>query len=275
LAYALQESPPAFAPLIQEKFSQVQAAFSDYPVEFPGTETLDYFQTGIRFNTAVGRADLGFQYFYGNAFTPSVSIGGVDDFLADLMGKVLFNPSYVGNRDLLSPHIEYSRYHQIGLDWSQVLAGFTLRAEFAANITNDISGDDGRVRNPFLAWSFGFDRDIIAGLNVNIQCDETVRLLDDKVTKNPALDCEGENDITFTRLIMQFSKSFFRDRLECKFVAVWGIEDGDCVLIPSVSWTANDTRIELSSGIFAGDSSGQLGQYWENSYIKLVLRYSF
>jgi hypothetical protein len=37
----------------------------------------------------------------------------------------------------------YNPCHQIGLDYAPVIAVFNLRAEFAANITEDISGDDG------------------------------------------------------------------------------------------------------------------------------------
>jgi hypothetical protein len=58
------------------------------------------------------------------------------------------------------------------------LSGFNLRAELAANITEDIAGDDGAVYNPSLAWSLGFDRSLVAGIRATLQCNETIRLLD-------------------------------------------------------------------------------------------------
>jgi hypothetical protein len=64
------------------------------------------------------------------------------------------------------------------VDWAQVIAGFNIRAEFAANITGDIHGTDPAVYNPSLAWSFGFDRDLFLGISLNAQCNETIRLLD-------------------------------------------------------------------------------------------------
>jgi len=263
---------PAFAPIISGAFSEMSGGFSsdDYP--FPGTTTPDFFQAGLRFNTTLGPCDFGFQYFYGNSFLPSVSMNGVDDFINDLVSKF---PSLTPDFDLLSPHIEYSRYHQIGVDYSQVVYGFGLRAEVAANITGDLSGGDGNVKNPFLAWSLGFDRDIFAGINVNVQCNETIRLLNDKVGINPAMDCEAGTDVTSTRLIIRISKNFFRDKLECKVVNVWDIEDSGLAIVPSVAWVLDDTRVELSSGIFTGDEKSEFGQYWQNSYIKLKVSYSF
>jgi hypothetical protein len=260
---------PSFIPVFQSLLA-LPSGSSLISYEFPDTSTLDYFQTGLRFNTVIGPCDLGFQYFYGNYMRPSVSLNGVDDFI-NSVPPLLVPPS---------PNIEYTRYHQIGVDYSQVLFGFTLRAEFAAHITGDVRGDNGNVKNPFLAWSLGFDRDIFAGLNINLQYNGIGRLLDNKVIKNPALDCEGASENTSTRLILQISKNFFRDRLECKVVNIWDIEgdkikDSGAVIIPSVAWSVNDTRVELSAGIFAGDEKSELGQYWENSYIKLKLIYSF
>jgi len=277
---ALQKYQP-YAPLIQGAFPTMAEAFSSEYPELPDTSTPDYFQGGLRFNTVIGSADLGFQYFYGNYMRPSVSLNGVDNFIDDLAVQFPSFPSITPNPALLSPHIEYSRYHQIGVDYSQVLAGFTVRAEFAVHITRDLSGGNGKVKNPFLAWSLGLDRDIFAGVNINIQCNEAIRLLNNKIGENPAMDCEAGTDATSTRFIVQVSKSFLRDRLECKVVNIWDvanvfeIEDSGCVIIPSVAWSVNDTRLELSAGIFAGNSNSELGQYRDNSYIKLKLTYSF
>jgi len=240
------------------------------PYEFPDTATPDYFQAGARFNTAIGPCDIGFQYFYGRYLRPSVSLNGIDDFISALVPY-----SALAATVLPSSHIEYSSYHQIGVDYSQVLYGFTVRAEAAAHITGDLGGGNGNVKNPFIAWALGFDRDIFAGINLNVQCNETIRLFDNKVIKNPAMDCEGADDLTSTRLILQITKSFFRDKLECKAVNIWDIEDNGLVFIPSIAWTMNDARIELSGGIFTGDKTSELGQYHDNNYVKLKINYSF
>jgi hypothetical protein len=156
-----------------------------------------------------------------------------------------------------------------------VLAGFNLRAEFAAHITEDIGGDDGAVKNPFLGWSLGFDRDLVWGINANIQCNETIRLMNDGVGDNPALDTEADTSQTATRLTLGLSKKFLRDDLEVKFTNIWDIENMDLYLIPGVTWNIKDVTAELSAGIFTGRAGGELSQYHKNNYLRTALSYSF
>jgi hypothetical protein len=272
------EKFPAYASIISGMSSQISGDFPDFSPEFPSTSGLDYFQSGLRFTTTIGPADIGAQYFYGNLFRPDFTIAGVDDFLDDLMlGNFppnLANP-YTGNPDLLSPQIKYNRYHQIGLDYAQVLVGFNVRAEFAVHLTSDLKGDDGSVKNPFIGWSLGFDRDLFWDINANVQCNETIRLMNDKVGNNPVLDCEADTNLTATRVTMRLSKKFLRDELESQATVIWGIEDMDCYIIPALIWTIGDFSAELSGGIFIGNKSGELGQYGENSFVRVGLKYSF
>ncbi|MDR1318388.1 MAG: hypothetical protein LBJ90_02090 [Treponema sp.] len=249
----------------------------------PDTRGLEYAQAGLRYTVTVGSSDLGFQYFYGNLFTPSWNFEGLNGFV-DRMMIALGQPGgsgpdaaadAIGGLDMPDPKMDYNRYHQLGLDYGRVLGGFNIRAEFAACITDDLGGDKGWVRNPFLAWSFGFDRDIVWGINANFQCNETVRLLNDRVGGNPLLDCEAGTDISATRITLQLSRKFLRDDLECKVTNIWDIEDRGCYIIPALLRTIKDLSIEVSAGLFAGREEGELGQYWRNSFVKLGIAYSF
>jgi len=74
---------------------------------------------------------------------------------------------------------------------------------------------------------------------------------------------------------MQLSKRFLRDELETKAIVIWDVENSDCYVIPAVVWTIKDLTAELSAGILAGNEKGGLGQYWENTFVKLAMRYSF
>jgi hypothetical protein len=171
------------------------------------------------------------------------------------------------------PVIAYNPYHQLGVDWAQVIAGFNLRAELAANITEDISGDDGAVYNPSLAWSLGFDRSLFAGISLTLQCNETIRLLDGEITD--PLDIEAGGDITSTRLTAALSKKFLRDELELRAAAMWDVENGACFVMPALVWTKNDVAVELSGGIFAGGDEGLFGQFRDNSFVKAGVRVGF
>jgi hypothetical protein len=170
----------------------------------------------------------------------------------------------------------YNRYHQIGIDYAQVILGFNMRAELAVNITNDLAGDDGLVYNPALLWSLGFDRNIpVVGINANVQVNESIRLFHNKIGDDPLFDIEAGKKLTSTRATVKLSKLFFRDELELSVAAIWGIEDGDCYIIPAVAWTRGDMALKVLGGIFLGNEEGELGQYRDNYFVKTVLSYSF
>jgi hypothetical protein len=245
---------------------KLQALYADDPALF----TLKYAQGGIRFTTTLGASDMGVQYFYGNLPRPALNLSGIDAFLRDPQGVIAG-----GNFDALMPEIGYNRYHQIGVDYAQVIGGFNLRFELAANITADLSGDRGDIYNPFLAWSAGFDRDIIGGITVNIQANESIRLLQSRIEDRPFADIDAGKDITSTRLTFILSKKLFRDELELKATALWGIEDRDFYIVPAVIFNREDVTVELSGGIFGGSRKGELGQYRDNNFIKVLLSYSF
>ncbi|MDR1786689.1 MAG: hypothetical protein LBR23_09560 [Spirochaetaceae bacterium] len=250
------------------------AAFNTTPPS--SYSTLDYAQGGLRFTTTAGPADIGVQYYYGRLTKPAVSLKGVDAFVTDLLTKLATQqPTPTPNVSLITPVVDYNPFHQIGVDWAQVIAGFNLRAEFAAVLTSDMDGTDGSVYNPFLGWSFGFDRDIIGGINLNFQCNETIRLFDNKVNQNRALDTEAGTNASTTRITALVSKKFFKDELEVKLTTVWNLEDMDALIMPGVVWTRGDLSAELTGGAFAGDPAGELGQYRANGFLKASLTYTF
>jgi hypothetical protein len=45
--------------------------------------------------------------------------------------------------------------------------------------------------------------------------------------------------------------------------------------MPGIVWTKNDTALELSGGIFAGSDEGLFGQFHDNSFIRVGLKYTF
>jgi hypothetical protein len=234
-------------------------------------ENIDHAQGGIRFTTTIGRADLGFQYYTGYFFRPAVNA---------VLGS---SPPQLT--------IGYNRYHQIGVDYAQVLFGFNFRSELGVNLTSDLEGNDPAVENPAVVYSLGFDRELFWGLSLNLQGNGRIRLAQDNIVLfspvNPVVDVEAKivtmaplpvteaTPATSTRITAVLSKKFFRDELELKTTALWGIEDRDFLVIPAVVWTKNDLSLELSAGFFGGDRDGELGQYRDNGYVKTVLTWKF
>jgi hypothetical protein len=245
----------------------------------PDTGTIDYFQAGLRFTTTIVSSDIGVQYYYGRLPMPATGMVGFSASLPGVLGGLSTaadqNDVNTALSGLVPPVVAYNPYHQIGVDYAQVLAGFNVRAEFAANITEDLSGDDGTVYNPHLAWSLGFDHDLVWGINLNLQCNETICLLDNKVNNNPLLDVEADSDITATRITAMLSKKFFRDEIEVRAAMMWGVENNDFLIMPAFVWTKDSVSVELSGGIFGGDEDGQFGQFRDNGFIKAAITYSF
>jgi len=253
---------------IPPKMRQLSAALEHQGrLIMPKSSGLDYAQAGFRFTTTAGSADIGMQYFYGRMFQPAV--------------KTVFYPitDPAAYPIIESVELMFNKYHQIGFDYAQVLAGFNIRAEVAANITEDTKGNDGNIYNPSIGWSLGFDRDIIAGLNVNLQANGSVRLFNDKIGSDnpfaPNFDIEAGTSMTSTRLTAMLSKKFLRDELELRTAVVWGIEDEDFAIIPALIWTKDDLKTALSGSFFLGNKEGQLGQYKDNNFLKISVTYVF
>jgi hypothetical protein len=246
-------------------FTGAFSSFDDFTENYhEGIRRLDYAQGGIRFTTTQGSADLGFQYFTGNFFRPAIS----------------------GKREITGVriHSAFNRYHQFGADCARVIAGLNTRAELALNLTADRAGDDPRIENPSLLWSLGFDRDLVWGINLNLQGSGSVMLYHDKIKENTLLDmtkpfgsmdCQSDKKITSTRLTGILSNKFLRDELEIKATALWGIEDRDILVIPAAVWTHQALSLELSAGFFGGSREGELGFYRGSNYVKTRLTWKF
>jgi hypothetical protein len=223
----------------------------------PDTTTLAYFQAGARFSTTVVHSDIGVQYYAGFLPRPAYSVETVA-------------PAVLPNKI----DLRYNRYHQIGLDYAAEAAGFNIRAEAAVNISGDISGNDPSVYNPHLLWSLGFDRNLLAEINLNLQCNEKIRLFDDRVGEN-VFDIEKDAPLTSTRVTAELSRAFFRDTVRLSATAIWGIEDKDALMLPSVIFVRGDAELELSAGFFLGTRDGELGQYRDNNFVKAGITYTF
>jgi hypothetical protein len=240
--------------------TQIVVVNPSFTVERPDTATLKSMHGGLRFTTTAGSHDFGVQYYYGRLHRPAFEFS--------------FNVAS-GQPVPVSAVLDYNPYHQIGVDWAAVLFGLNVRAEVAANLTDDFTGDDGAVYNPALAWSFGFDRDLFWGINLNLQCNESITLFHDNITDNQLLDTEAGTDVTTTRLTAKISKKFLQDELECALKGIYDIENSAFLIMPALTWTKNDVQIQVSGGVFCGDDEGELGQYNDNSWLALSVKYSF
>lgn len=256
-------------------------AISFTPPDYPNTTSFKYVQAGARLTGTFASQDFGLQYWYGNMRTPTVSLSA--EFAAPPAPPIPTG---------FSALVAYDRYHLIGVDWASVLVGLNLRAELAALLTEDLSGDDPAIANPQVLWSLGFDRDLFSGLSLFMQADGLVRLMYDKISEKslvpaqavamvPQLtplaqipaDFESQQKQTETRIMARLSRSFLRDELECNITGLWGLEDSDFYLLPEVKLLKGDLTTSLGAGFFFGNKDGTLGQFYKNNWVRLSLKY--
>ena len=220
----------------------------------PDTKSLDYGQAGLRFTAVLKGMDLGAQYFYGYLPTPYFDLSG-----------------YLGS---LSPiTIGYNRYHHMGVDLATVMAGFNVRLEAGANLTEDWLGDDPLTYNQAIVWSAGFDRDLFAAINLNVQAMGKVRLNHDKITT--ALDIESGTKITTTQVAALLSRSFMRDTVKLELLGILGAEKMDYMVEPGIVLTIGEAELALRGRYFGGDAEGDFGQFNDRSYVSISSKYAF
>jgi len=226
------------------------------PFASPDTKKLDYGQAGLRLSAGLGGVDLGLQYFYGYLTTPAFDMNPAS--IAAAGGKI---------------PVSWNRYHQLGADMATVLAGFNLRLEAGANLTEDLSGDDPLVYNPAIVWAAGFDRELFAGVNLNLQATGKVRLFHDKIAS--PLDVEYGSDITTTRIAALVSRSFAQERVKLELLGMLRLEQADYLVEPGIVFVFGDAEVALRGRYFGGDAAGDLGQFHEKSYVSLSSTYRF
>lgn len=217
------------------------------------TNTYKYSQGGARFTFSLdGVFDGGLQYFYGVLPFP---------VLKAVNGK---------------PEFSYNRYHHVGMDCGIALGLINLRGEFAANITNDLKGDNPYIYNPNLAWNLGFDYALPLSISIAAHIAETIRLNRKHIQSGAdSLDMEKDLKTTDTRIMFTISQKLVRGSLEWKIVSIIGIEDKDFMISPGLHWQAGTILIDADLGFFGGKKNGKLGRFRDNHFVKLSVGYAF
>ena len=231
------------------------------------TNTFDYAQGGLRYSLTIsGKHDLGFQYFTGFLHEPNFK----SDYKPSAHTEAEFTQAFD------KAELTYNRYHQIGGDYEAMFGQFTVQAEFAANITADLKGNNPDIYNPNLAWHLGFLYALPKNINLRLQAAETIRLLNSGINQDKlSLDTEKGNPITDTRLLFSISQTLVRGSLEWKLNAIVGIEDANFMINPELSWLIGTIDFDLGLGFFGGKKSGKLGRYRNNHFIKMSIGYEF
>ena len=244
------------------------------------SDTLEYSQGGARYTLTIdGVHDLGFQYFYGRLLKPAVKFGTIiDKNTIKAAGIAAYKAVALELARLLSStmSVDYDRYHHIGIDYGSAIGPVNIRTEFAANITEDIKGDNPYTYNPTIAYNIGFDYTMPFSISINAAASEVIVLNYGKIEKDIfSFDLEKKSKRTDTRLLFILSQKLIRGSLEWRIAATVGIEDADFMIAPGLHWQFGTLLLDADAGFFGGKKTGKLGKYRDNHFIKFGIGYAF
>lgn len=252
------------------------SAFSNNPDSiYPDLYQLKYGQFGFRTTFTLASVDLGLSYYNGHNKQPSVDARKIDSYL----DKVLAGQN-VSDDDRF---ISYDRLQVFGLEAATVLFGrLNSRMEFAYNMTEDFAGDDPSVHNNSLAWVAGFDLDLpVHNINFNAQTQGKVILngneINDSALKAIDVDADANDCYTNNKIIIDITDSWNHEKIKLDFKGIWGIERGDLLLMPGVTFMVKDDFALNLSGllILCQDSESEFDGWQHNSFAQIGVKYQF
>lgn len=153
---------------------------------------------------------------------------------------------------------EFLRVRTVGFSFATSVGSFGLWGEGGAGfgrgfVTNDPLDDDGFVRRPDLEYALGVDWTGWNPLFANVQFIQFVIFDHDR-----AIDLNAHRE--FVSLLLRFD--FLAETLFPQFFVLYGVQDTEAMLRPSIEWRATD-RLSVTFGadIFTGPREGILGQF--------------
>jgi hypothetical protein len=227
-------------------------------------------QFGLRFTDSRGGTDYGFSYYKGYLREPSYN---KRVFEGEINNKQDF--------DLLldQADLHYDEVDVFGFELARVIADVNSRFELAYFRTDDTDGNDPTVRNNKIGWVIGGDKDLaLSNLNLNIQFTGEKILDDDQIDSNNNLDLQYRDDQEYSnhRAIVTIEDSYQNEKIIPKLSWVYNLRDNDYSLEAEVDYELQqDLNLIFAHKIFEGDADTTFGQFEDNDYSSLALKYSF
>ena len=277
---------------------------------FPDLMNLKYSQYGARILGTVGIFDFGASYYYGWYKQPSLNYSSYIESIDGMKATIASNPTTLGvaYTGLISqgksqsealqslavanawqfslPTLDYDRKQTFAVEGATVVWHFNLRGEFAYNLTDDFDGTDPWVHNNSIAWLGGFDIDLpFWNANLNVQETGTLILHGDECDTNQNQYAEynandvdySKNGYTNNKIVCNFTTSFLNDRLTPEITALYGIENGDLVILPSLTYKPDQNLTLTAKGmyIWCRDEYSEFSAWEKNSFVSLSAQYQF
>ncbi len=225
-------------------------------IDTPDTNSLLYSQLAARYTFSAMGIDLGFSDYFGFLRDPVIDMSKLIT-----EGKV---------------SISYDRVNTFGIEASTAVWGFDTWLEGAYNLTSDYNGNDPLIHNNSIQYLFGIDRNIpIHNLYANLQLIGSYILANDKI-KVGDIQYNSEDKYSLNTITWSVSDTFFEETLKIKLEGAYEFEYKDFMLRPKIQLNPTDNlSVGFSYTSFYGDDNTNLGQFKNNNFAELNIKYTF
>ncbi|MCQ2982843.1 MAG: hypothetical protein MJ178_08825, partial [Treponemataceae bacterium] len=247
--------------------NNASALEADASILYPATDSLKYGQAGARLTFSLGQFDLGASYYNGYYKQPSVNAAKLDSYIA----------KYMNNQQITEDDkfLAYDRKQTFGVEAATILWHFNVRGEAAYNLTEDTDGTDPWVHNNSVQWLAGFDIDVpLWNMNINVQETGTYVLNNDRITGSATEKADvdyNSNGYSNNRVVTNITTSFKNDQILPEVTVMYGIENGDVVVLPklAVKPAADVTLTASGMYLWNRDNDSEFAAWKDNSFVQL------
>lgn len=253
--------------------NNVSALQNDSNFLYPNTNLLKYGQAGTRFTATIGSVDFGLSYYYGHYKSPSFNATKFDSCIEKYLAGETLNDD--------DKFLAYDTKQTFGVEAATILWHFNLRGEAAYNLTEDVDGTNPWIHNNSVQWLCGFDIDLpFWNMNVNIQETGTYILKNDKITGSTyeLYDVDyNKNGYSNNKIVANITSSFVNEKIAPEVTVLYGIENGDLVVLPKLTVKPTGDVSFIASGmyIWCRDDSSEFAAWNKNNFVQLGASINF
>lgn len=182
--------------------------------------------------------------------------------------------------------LRHHRIRVVGADAATTVGRFGLRGEVAYTRTEDVDGDDPRVKNPFVFLVLGAKRQVLDSLTINVQYllryvfdHRSPFGISDPVTRRVALEAvtiSSDMDRVHHGASLRVSQKWLRETLEGEVAVVVGLTRLDYAVRPRLTHAFTDRlRGTVGADLFGGPHHSFFGYLRRASAAYAELSLSF
>ena len=234
-------------------------------VEDRPASALSNSQLGIKLNKVGGEADWSVSYYRGFNLLPDARIVNIN---------------------VVQPTLElhYDRINVFGADFARNYGRYGFRGEIAYVDTEDVTGTDPGIKNPYLFWVIGVDRTFFENLNINLQFfdrrvqnyhnPEYIAVPAERAVAIQNAITGGQQDPISNGISFRVGTKWLNDTLEAEIFGILNLTRNDRLIRPLISYAFSDHLKGIMGGDFyEGADNTQFGILKRNQGVFIELRY--